>query len=149
MIRQFQPGDAEACSALVRSSVETDPSMAPDLRRHLLRLETADAMLERARLFYMAVFAEHSSIFGIGGVDMNEIRLLYVAPGRQRLGIGRALLRHLEGWVPAALFPDIFVYSALSAAGFYRSQGYEPAGEHIIDVDGHPLPTLFMRKPLP
>jgi GNAT superfamily N-acetyltransferase len=146
MIRQFRPEDADACSELVRASVETDPSLGPEVRRRLLQLETPERMVERARLFYVAVFEEHRTVLAVGAVDLNEIRLLYVTPGRQRMGIGRDLLRHLEAWVPPALFHDIFVYAALPAGGFYRAQGYQSLGEHIIDVDGFPLPTLFMRK---
>ncbi len=148
MIRQFQPADAGACSELVRASLEQDPAMNPELRRHLLRLESPQAMLERARQFYVAVFVDGSAVVAVGGVEMNEIRLLYVAPGWQRRHIGQKLLRHLEEWVPAALFPDVFVYSATSATPFYQAQGYSPAGEHIVEVDGHPLPTVFMRKSL-
>ncbi len=146
MIRQFRSEDAQACSELVRATVEQDPSMGPELRRHLLRLESPRAMLERARQYYLAVFVDGSAVVAVGGVEMNEVRFLCVSPGWQRRGIGRKLLRHLEEWVPPALFPDVFVYSAPSATRFYEAQGYSPAGEDVVDVDGHPLPTVFMRK---
>jgi ribosomal protein S18 acetylase RimI-like enzyme len=148
MIRQFRAGDADTCSRLVRDCLEHDITLDVDLRRHLLGLESPQAMQQRAALFYVAVFETELGVAGLGGVDMNEIRLLYVSPGAQRQGIGRAVLRHLEEMVPAALFPDIFVYSVPSAVGFYQAHGYRSGGEHIIDVGSHRLATVFMRKAL-
>jgi len=148
IIRQFMPEDAERASAIVCSCLRLDPMLPASARDELLLMETPASMIELSRLFYMAVCVHAERIAGVGGVDMNEIRLLFVDPGSQRLGMGSRLLEHLEAWVPPALFGDIFVYSAQGAAGFYEAHGYRLEGEHLFFIAGHNVPTIFMKKVL-
>ncbi len=146
MIRQFRPEDAPACADLIRACIVRDPQACDALKEKLLRSESADTMLQRAGLFYVAVFDSPEGLLGVGGLDMNEIRLLYVSPEHQGKGVGGKLLRHLESMVPPTLFSDIFVYSTFTAAGFYRAHGFAADGEYSFDVDGEPLTALFMTK---
>jgi GNAT superfamily N-acetyltransferase len=146
MIVQFKPEDARACSDLIRACIDADASIQSELRRIMLMRESPEAMVERARLFYVAVYRAALGVKGVGAVDMNEIRLLYVSPPYQRQGIGRALLMHLEEMVPSALFPDVFTYSTSAAEGFYQACGYASGGRHPFDFEGHELQTVFMTK---
>jgi GNAT superfamily N-acetyltransferase len=148
MIRQFRPEDAEAASEIVCSCLRLDPMVPASARDELILMESPASMIERSRLYYMAVCVHAGLVAGVAGVDMNEIKLLFVDPGRQRLGMGSRLLQHLEAWVPPALFGDVFVYSALGAAGFYRAHGYRPEGEHSFVIAGHTVTTIFMKKVL-
>ena len=149
MIRPFQPEDASHCYQVIRSCIECDASLTERLREGLLRAESPQSIQERARLFYVAVYDSGQNILGLGGLDLNEIRLLSVSPAHQGQGIGCQILRHLEAMVPPALFTDIFVYAALSAEGFYLAQGYTSRGSHEIEVLGLPMPTIFMSKLIP
>ena len=146
MIRQLGPGDAEACSNVIRACIRIEAGLSQALRERMLKAETPEAMLERARMYYVAVYEADAGVVGVGAVEMNEIRLLYVAPEHQRKGIGRCLLVHLESMVPAALFSDTFVYSSLVAESFYRAQGYRARGPHPIMIGGELLTTVFMTK---
>jgi GNAT superfamily N-acetyltransferase len=125
-----------------------DPLLPEDARRGLLRSVTPTSVLERSQLYHLAVSDSGKAIEGFGGLDLNEIRLLYVCPVFQGRGVGRALLAHFEEMVPPSFFSDIFVYAALSAAGFYLKCGYQPAGEWRFDDGGASLNTMFMRKVL-
>ena len=147
MIRQFRQQDAASCSRLIHASLEKDSSYSFALREKMRRLETPQAMTERARLFYVAVYESEDEILGVAGLDMNEIRLLFVSPEHRRLGIGRALLEHIKAMVPAFLFSDIFVYSSLQAAEFYRTCGFAESGPFPFDVGGEQLQTIFMTCP--
>jgi len=147
-IRPIRPEDAAPCCQIVRECLERDRSISGELRRELLARESPESILERARLFYVEVFEQTEGIVGMGGIDLNEIRILCVAPSCQGRGIGRKLLQHLEGMVPPALFKEIFVYASPEAAGFYRSGGYQARGEHVFPVAGHGMNTIFMVKRL-
>jgi N-acetylglutamate synthase-like GNAT family acetyltransferase len=144
MIRQFRDTDDAACSQLICDCLQNDPSLSPLLREKMRKHETPETMLLRARLFYMAVYESENGILGIVGLDMNEIRLLFVSPESQRQGIGRMLLDHIEPMVPHALFPDIFVYSSLQSVGFYKAYGFIEKGSFSFDFDGMPIPTVFL-----
>ncbi len=149
MIRQFQLQDKLPCSALILSCLKKDPSYPPALLQKILRTETPQAMEERAKSFYVAVYTADDQILGLAGLDLNEIRLLYVAPEYQRRGIGRILLAHLKTMVPHTLFADIFVYSTKQAVAFYKACGFVDRGPFTFDLDGETLPTVFLTSPLP
>ncbi len=123
-----------------------DPGLSPALRGKLLRVESPEAMQQRAALFYIAVYESADGVLGCGGLDLNELRLLHVAPGQQGQGVGTALLTHLEGMVPPVFFADIFVYATLSAEGFYRSRGYRAGGACSFLWEGESIRTVFMSK---
>ncbi len=147
-IRQFQPDDAAASAGVLQACIRLDLTIPQAAREELVQIESPAAMIEHSRLYYLAVCALDEKIVGVAGLDMNEIRLLFVDPGHQRLGIGTRLLRHLEGFVPPALFCDVFVYAAPGAVGFYRLHGYEPKGAHGFKIAGETVPTVFMTKRL-
>lgn len=105
-------------------------------------------MNERSKLFYVSVYESRNRILGIAGLDMNEIRLLYVSPKHQNHGTGRALLEHLIPMVPAALFSDIFVYSSIQAVGFYKACGFVEKGPFRFDLGVETLPVIFMTLPI-
>jgi ribosomal protein S18 acetylase RimI-like enzyme len=148
MIRQFQSEDAPSCCRLIHACLENDPSFSYALREKIRIGETVQAVNERARLFYVAVYESENRILGVAGLDMNEIRLLCVSPERQRRGIGRALFEHLKTMVPGALFPDIFVYSSIQAVGFYRACGFIEEGPFSFYFADEPMPTIFMTLPI-
>ena len=144
MIRQFRDTDNVACSQLICDCLHNDRSLSPLLREKMRKHETPETMLARARLFYTAVYESENRILGIVGLDMNEIRLLYVSPESQRRGIGRMLLDYIRPMVPGALFPDIFVYASLQSVGFYKAYGFTEKGSLDFDFDGKPIPTVFL-----
>ena len=144
MIRQFRHQDAAPCSNLIHACLQDDPSYSFSLREKTRRFETAQAMSERARLYYVAVYESGDEILGLAGLDMNEIRLLCVSPEHRRIGIGRALLEHLKAMVPGFLFSDMFVYSSQQAVSFYRACGFVEKGPFILDLYGEKLQTIFM-----
>jgi len=148
MIRPFHVEDAPGCCALIRECVSRDRFLSAPLRKKLLELETPETTLERARLFYMAVYEFEERALGIIGLDMNEIRLLCVDPGFRRHGIGHSLVDHARAMVPAALFPDVFVYSSIEGKNFYKDCGFIEKGPVEFDIAGEKMPTIFMTLPL-
>jgi GNAT superfamily N-acetyltransferase len=144
MIRPFQPQDALSCCQLMHACLDSDLSLTPALHRKIHAMETPQSMMERARLFYVALFEEENRIAGIVGLDMNEIRLLCVIPNRQRTGIGRALLDHIKVMAPRILFPDIFGYSSPRSVGFYKTCGFAEKGPCVFNIGGETLLTIFM-----
>src|SRR6266571_4294322 len=56
--------------------------------------------------------------------DVDLIRHAYVLPGRQRSGVGRALLVHLRGLTPRRMLVGTWA-AAEWAIRFYRGAGFE------------------------
>ncbi len=148
-IRRFRPEDAPRCCRLICDCLDVDPSLPSPLRKKLREGETPRAMAERACLFYLAVYELSGGIVGLAGVDLNEIRLLYVSPERRKSGIGRALLDHVAAMAPGSFFSEIFVYAMPSAVGFYRAMGFEEKGPVSFQIHDEILRTVFMTRPAP
>jgi len=125
-IRQFRELDARECSELVRACIMLDRDIPPVTLARLLREESPQLMCKRAALFYLVVCELDGAIAGLAGLDLNEVRLLYVDPKHQRRGIGRALLQYLERMVPPALFCDIFLYSTPARRAFIERAAISP-----------------------
>jgi GNAT superfamily N-acetyltransferase len=68
-------------------------------------------------------------IAGVGLLHNDgEIRLFYVAPGNQRLGIGGAICTALEECGRSWKLPALNLCSTAAARAFYETHGFEPAG---------------------
>jgi GNAT superfamily N-acetyltransferase len=148
MIRQFSHEDSVDCSNIIRACIERDQRLAPEVRELIIASASPKELAEFAGLYYLAVYTLGNRIMGICGLDMNEIRLLYVSPLHSGRGIGSMLLEHVESVVPADFFSDIFVYSSLSARSFYQGHGFRSGGVYIFHHSGIPIRTVFMAKPI-
>jgi len=116
--------------------------MSATLRARILETETPQSMIERASLYYLAVYEWERRIVGLAGLDLNEVRLLFVLPARRRAGVGRALIEHLKTMVPSTFFSDLFVYASVQSVEFYKSCGFVEKGP--FDFENGELPTVFM-----
>jgi N-acetylglutamate synthase-like GNAT family acetyltransferase len=146
-IRQFRTEDAQSCCSLIQDCLGADPSIPPLLIKKLQEGESPQVMEERARLFYLAVYESESKIVGLAGLDLNEIRLMYVSPNRRKSGIGIALFNHLAAMTPGDFFSEIFVYSSLPAAGFYKALGFVEKGPVLFHIGDEIMQTIFMTIP--
>jgi N-acetylglutamate synthase-like GNAT family acetyltransferase len=71
------------------------------------------------------VVAEAPSVCGVGLLHRSgEIRLLYVSPGTQRQGAGRALLERLESQALTWRLSHLHLCSTAVARPFYEASGY-------------------------
>ena len=79
---------------------------------------------------FLVVATIESVVLGIALVDVRgDIRLCYVRPGRERQGIGRAMLRALEAQACQWRLKEVRLGSSLNARGFYEHHGYRFTGE--------------------
>jgi GNAT superfamily N-acetyltransferase len=134
-VRRAAPHDAESAIAIVRDSITrlcvADHANDPLTLEPWLRNKTADNF---ARWLESAdnhvVVAEIDSV--IGGVASlhrsGELRLCYVAPGRQHVGMGRALLVALETQARAWGIHKLILSSTIGARSFYEHNGYASSG---------------------
>lgn len=117
-LRRAVPEDIEAVREIYASAAGREAVFDED---YLNRLISAGGLL---------VAEETAGVVGFGSIEVDaaeHVRWLYVLPGRQRGGIGSALLVQLErvGW--AAGLRSIRLHAAPGAAGFYRRNGYREA----------------------
>jgi N-acetylglutamate synthase-like GNAT family acetyltransferase len=127
LIRKIQEADLGAILAIVNDAAQAyrgvipadrwrEPYMPPDE----LEKEIADGVI-----FWVA--EENGRLLGVTGIqDKGEVALVrhaYVAPTMQRKGVGRTLLRHVEGLTGKPILIGTWA-DASWAIEFYRRNGF-------------------------
>jgi len=152
LIRRAEPADADAILRILGETYEATwkPELTAEaIARFESSAHTAAYVHERLPFFQVACIDDEV----VGLLDWRDdfIDALHVPPGRQRLGIGTALLRHAEAAIASAghacirLETDTF---NRQARAFYGKHGY-------VEVDFYPdeewlsgFITVLMRKAL-
>lgn len=80
------------------------------------------------------------------GEALVQLKQMAVARERQRQGIGRRLLLHVESWAGQSGFRVMVLHARAGAEGFYAAHGYLAEGEPFED---HTIPHRRMVKALP
>lgn len=75
-------------------------------------------------------------------------RSVYVHPAWARRGLAGRLLQRLECDARADGCTMLSLHSMLGATAFYRSRGFRPVEDVILDMDGVPFPGVEMIKTL-
>ena len=147
-VRRYASADAQACSRLIESAVET-MAEANEAARQLIRAHAMPALLDAELAGCHAVVAEDArGIMGVAVLAGTEIRRVYVRADAQRGGIGRAMMTVLEHEAMRRGYDEVHLTAGAAAATFYERLGYErlEAGEF---VDGEArVPFVEMRKRL-
>jgi GNAT superfamily N-acetyltransferase len=139
-IRPAGVSDAAEAIEVVRSSIRElcvmDHGNDPDTLDHWLANKTwsnFEAWVQNPENF--CVLAELRDRIAAVGLLHNsgEIRLFYVAPGAQRLGIGGAICTALEECGRSWKLPALHLCSTAAARAFYEAHGFAPSGpeKHI------------------
>ena len=137
-VRRAVPEDAEVAIAVVRESItrlcvadhQNDPiALEPWLRNKTP--ETFVRWVESADN-HVVVAELDSAIAGVASLrGSGEIQLFYVAPDKQRRGIGAALLVALETQARASGFDKLVLNSTVGARAFYERNGFTPSGAPV------------------
>lgn len=97
------------------------------------RAEIGDHWLEVADT---TVYELHGKVVGSLSLVGNEVGGIFVDPGHQGRGIGRALMKHAESTRP---FLELTVFAAnLGARRFYDRYGFELVDEGTHEATGQP-----------
>jgi GNAT superfamily N-acetyltransferase len=135
IVRPATIDDAASAVAMVRASITelcvADHHDDPATLARWLRNKTADHFTGWLANpdNYILVAEEETELSGVASLNRNrDLNLCYVRPGRQRCGIGRALLIALEAQAARWGLDEIRLTSSTAARAFYERHGYRSAG---------------------
>jgi N-acetylglutamate synthase-like GNAT family acetyltransferase len=136
LIRAFRDGDAPAILALINDAAQAYRGVIPADRWHEPYMPREELEREMASGVQFWVDDEGSQIRGVMGIqDKGEVALVrhaYVAPSMQRQGVGRRLLRHVQGLTGKPML--IGTWAAASwAIEFYSRNGFALVSEEDKD----------------
>lgn len=134
-LRPAQPSDAEAATTLLRRSIAelcaTDHQHDEATLAAWLANKTPEhfrKMLANPNSFHV-VAEENQRLLGVGAISRNgEIRLLYLLPGAQRRGIGKAIYLAMEQQAKTWGLSRLTAHANTDACAFYERKGFQSTG---------------------
>ncbi|SHM72878.1 GNAT family N-acetyltransferase [Phytopseudomonas punonensis] len=145
-IRRALGSDAEAISRLIVQTLRL--SNAQDYSPEVIERVAAnfDAAGVRPLLASRQVFValDEECVVGTASLAGDVVRSVFVLPERQGHGVGKALMRHVEGVARAAGVGQLRVPASLTAVPFYTALGYAVIRE-VVEGDER---TLVMARQL-
>lgn len=131
-IRDFRPDDANALVAVHRSAIMASPDAFYNQAQreswaHGLAADQYIRANADGETFIVAT--DHDLPIGFCSWNRRSVVGLYVAPGHQGRGCGRALLGRAEDALRALGVGTSTIHSSLQAVPFYQAHGYVITGE--------------------
>ena len=129
-VRRCRDDEREAILRIVNLAAEAYRGLIPADRWHEPYMPASELDEEIAAGVGFWGYESDGELLGVMGIqavrDVDLIRHAYVMPGRQRGGVGSALLEHLVGLSTKRLLVGTWA-AAEWAIGFYRRHGFELA----------------------
>ena len=131
--RRFETADAQAVSALIITTLRTSniKDYGPEHIENECKLFTPEKVLERAGWTHFYVFCEGAKIVGCGAIgpywgkeDESSLFNIFVLPEYQGKGVGRTIIKTLEGDEYALRAKRIEIPASITGRDFYRKMGY-------------------------
>jgi GNAT superfamily N-acetyltransferase len=79
-------------------------------------------------------------------VEAARVRAMYTHPDFTRRGVGRLILTLCEEAAAAEGFTRLQLHATLAGLPLYRTYGFEPLEEVVIDSGGVPIPCVHTTK---
>ena len=139
IVRPAVVSDAESAVAVLRDSITylcvADHQNDPSTLQRWLQNKTTDNfsqwLQDSERHFVVAEL--NSEVCGVGMVrNSGDLDLCYIQPGKERLGIGAAMLHALEAQAARWRLSKLQLISTANARGFYEHHGYVFTGEQSV-----------------
>ena len=128
MIRPCRDDEPEAILAIVNAAAEAYRDVIPVDRWHEPYMSSEELAGELAAGVEFWGYEENGELVGVIGIqplsNVDLIRHAYVSPGRQRAGIGGALLEHVVSGATQRILVGTWA-AADWAISFYRRHGFE------------------------
>jgi GNAT superfamily N-acetyltransferase len=127
-IRACRDDERPAILAIVNAAAEAYRGVIPADRWHepYMAADELDRAIAAGVVFWG--YEEDGELAGVMGIqpvgDVELIRHAYVRPGRQRSGVGSALLRHLRGVASRPMLVGTWAAAGWAIA-FYERHGFE------------------------
>jgi len=145
--RRITEADAEEVSRLVvRNFLEVNSKdYGLDAMKQLASVFTAEKILQTASYAHMYVFEWQGKIIGVGAISSfwgskteSILLTIFVQPELHGKGVGREIIRTLEGDELFTQARRIEIPASITATEFYRKCGYEfKNGIKELDEEGH------------
>ena len=124
-VRSYTDADADGCCRVVNAAIQ-DMDGLNNAARAFIRAKNTPAQFDaELRHWFTLIFeADDGRILGVGALDGEEIKRVYVDLLAQGHGVGRALMQALEVEALQRGLRKVAIEASPSAVPFYEQLGY-------------------------
>jgi GNAT superfamily N-acetyltransferase len=149
MIRKFRKEDAARCCEIINKNLVDMTDYSAELRTYFRQKNTPENLSRELTGFELAVvFEEAKSVIGVGVLDANVIKRVYVEPAEHGNGVGSAIMDALETHAQSLGLHSVGLGSSPRAESFYVARGYTVRKRCTVEINGMEMPSIQMEKNL-
>lgn len=145
IVRRFETEDAEEVSALVRKTLRITniKDYSEESIEALVKIHTAEHILERASWTHFYVVCDKNVIIGCGAIgphwgkeEESSLFTIFVLPEYQGKGVGRKIIETLEQDEFFLRAKRVEIPASITACEFYKKMGYDyKNGIDVVDEE--------------
>ena len=147
MIRKFILSDINGISRLIQNTllVSNIKDYEVEVIRNLTKIFTPEAIRALSLKREIFVYEKEGEICGTISLEKDTVYSFFVAPDRQKRGVGKALLEFVERRAIMEGMRRLCISASVTAVKFYERMGYRRSSEEHDDRFGK---TIRMIKTL-
>lgn len=133
-LRPYEPTDAQGCCDVINSAIASMDGLNDAARLHVRETNTPHGLGPDLARWITLVVLSDDQIVGLGALDQDELKRVYVDPDSQRSGAATLLMRALEQIAWERGLRTIRLDASPSSVSFYASLGFVAIGEDRLEV---------------
>ena len=147
MIRKFRKEDAARCCEIINENLAEMIDYPAELRTYFRQKNTPENLSRELLSCERAVVFERAkSIIGLGALDGDVVKRVYVAQREHGSGVGSAIMDALEMHARNIGLRAVGLGSSPGAESFYLARGYTVNKRCAVEINGIQMPSIQMEK---
>ena len=147
-IRKFHKKDSDNCCKIINTAIQEMDGLNDAARNFIISKNTPEILHAKLSNYYTVVCEENNEILGLGALDGNEIKRLYIDPTSQGKGIGSKIIGHLENEAKKRGVKAASTQASPSSESFYHKLGYQTLNKDILKKKDAVFKFVNMKKEL-
>lgn len=123
LVRPYEPSDAQRCCDVINDAIDNMDGLNDEARTHVRGSNTSGRLGSDLECWTTVVVVLDDQVVGLGALDQDELKRIYVDPGSQRSGAATALMSSLEEIAHALGVRRVRLDASPSSVGFYEALG--------------------------
>lgn len=147
-MRRYEPQDAQRCCEVINTAVVHMDGLNQAARAHIRNNNIAERLGPELERWFTFVVEANDEVVGVGALDHEEIKRIYVDPRAQGQGIATSLVTALEAAAKTQRIETVHLDASPSSVSFYESLGYSRARNDQLRVGDALFTFVHMTKHL-
>lgn len=142
------PGDENRCAQIIQACLPTMFGVNEAAKQYLFTKNEPIHLLTELAHYYTIVLIDNGVIKGLGALDGEEIKRVYVDPSQQGRGYGKTIMTKLEAEAQRRKKSKLTLQSSLRAEHFYQGCGFRSLGVQRLVREQLLFEYVLMEKTL-